>query len=361
MGQRTPLYQKHVDAGAKIVDFAGWDMPLHYGSQIAEHRQVRDHAGVFDVSHMNVVDLDGSEAEAFLRRMLCGDVAKLQPGAALYTLLLNEEGGVIDDLIVYRREGSWRLVANCGTRAKVLAWLRQHAAGKQLALRERADLAILAVNGPAAIATVATLLAPAQAESMHALRPFECAGSDDLFIARTGYTGEDGVELIVPAAAAPQLWDKLVAAGVRPTGLGARDTLRLEAGMNLYGHDMDEKTSPLSANLAWTIAWEPADRDFIGRAAVTRDRALIAEGRLPVLTGLVLETRGVLREGQEVTTDRGKGVITSGSFAPTLNLSIALARVPVHITACTVDLRGTPTPVRIVKPRFVRFGKKVFD
>ncbi|MGV3591923.1 MAG: glycine cleavage system aminomethyltransferase GcvT [Gammaproteobacteria bacterium] len=361
MAQRTPLYQKHVDAGAKIVDFAGWDMPLHYGSQIAEHRQVRDHAGVFDVSHMNVVDLDGSDAEAFLRHVLCGDVAKLQPGTALYSLLLNDEGGVIDDLIVYRREQGWRLVANCGTRAKVLAWLRKQGAGKQLELRERGDLAILAVHGPDAIAAVSALLPARQAERMQALDAFGFTETDGIFVARTGYTGEQGVELIMPGDAAAALWDKLLSAGIPPIGLGARDTLRLEAGMNLYGHDMDETTSPLSANLAWTIAWEPAERDFIGRAAVTRHGALLAEGRLPVLTGLVLESRGVLREGQKVTTDRGDGIITSGSFAPTLNLSIALARVPVHSTECTVDLRGTPTPVRLVKPRFVRFGKKVYD
>lgn len=360
MGLRTPLYEKHVDAGAKIVDFAGWDMPLHYGSQIAEHRQVRAHAGVFDVSHMNVVDVDGPDAETFLRHMLCGDVAGLRPGTALYSLLLNDDGGVIDDLIVYRRESGWRVVANCGTRAKVLAWLRRHAEGRQVDLRERGDLAILAVHGPEAIATLSRLL-PGHAERVQALGAFGFTESGDIFIARTGYTGENGVELIVPGTAAPALWDELNAAGIPPIGLGARDTLRLEAGMNLYGHDMDESTSPLSANLAWTIAWEPADRDFIGRAAVTRHRELLAAGQLPVLTGLVLETRGVLREGQKVTTDRGEGVITSGTFAPTLNVSIALARVPVHSTACTVDLRGTPTPVRLVKPRFVRFGKKVFD
>jgi aminomethyltransferase len=361
VGQRTPLYEKHVGAGAKIVDFAGWDMPLHYGSQIAEHKQVRTHAGVFDVSHMNVVDLDGPEAEAFLRRILCGDVAKLRPGAALYSLLLNEEGGVIDDLIVYRREQGWRVVSNCGTREKVNAWLHKHAQGRQVSLQARGDLAILAVHGPEALAVVAQLVSPAQAEQMQALGAFGFTESDDTFIARTGYTGENGVELIVPGNSAAALWDKLLAVGVQPIGLGARDTLRLEAGMNLYGHDMDEGTSPLSANLAWTIAWEPVDRDFIGRTAVARDRELLAEGKLPVLTGLVLETRGVLREGQKVTTDRGEGLITSGSFSPTLNLSIALARVPVHSTACTVDLRGTPTPVRLAKPRFVRFGKKVFD
>jgi aminomethyltransferase len=205
------------------------------------------------------------------------------------------------------------------------------------------------------------VVAPERAEAVRVLGSFGFTESGSWCIARTGYTGEHGLELMLPGSEAPALWERLLAAGVKPIGLGARDTLRLEAGMNLYGHDMDETTSPLSANLEWTIAWEPQDRDFIGRRAVTQHKHIMAEGRLPVMTGLVLETRGVLREGQKVVTDLGEGVITSGSFSPTLNLSVALARVPVHSTACQVDLRGTLTPVRLVKPRFVRHGKRVFD
>jgi len=360
VGQRTPLYQKHIDAGAKLVDFAGWDMPLHYGSQLAEHKQVREHAGVFDVSHMTIVDVDGKDALSFLRKLLCGDVAKLARGDALYTLMLNPQGGVIDDLIVYRRAQGWRLVVNCATRSKDLDWMRQHATGSAVTVNERRDLAILAVHGPRAIDSVCTLL-PTHAPQIAALGAFQFTEEGATFIARTGYTGEHGLELMLPGADAVSLWDSLLVAGVKPIGLGARDTLRLEAGMNLYGHDMDENTSPLSANLAWTLDWKPEDRDFIGRAAVVQHRRLLADGALPVMTGLVLETRGVLREGQRVVTDRGEGIVTSGSFAPTLNLSIALARVPVHSTACQVDLRGTLTPVRMVKPRFVRFGKKVFE
>jgi aminomethyltransferase len=361
LGHRTPLYQQHVDAGAKIVDFAGWDMPLHYGSQIAEHKQVREHAGVFDVSHMTIVDLEGEGAEEYLLRVLAGDVTKLVPGTALYTIMLNGTGGVVDDLIVYRRARGFRLVVNCGTRDKDLRWLNAQDTGNALVLRERRELAILAVHGPAAIGKVCDLLPAAQADAVKKLGAFRFAEFGDWFVARTGYTGEQGLEIILPGAEAPALWDKLLAAGIKPIGLGARDTLRLEAGMNLYGHDMDDTTSPLSANLEWVIAWEPASRAFIGREQAERDRQLQAAGKLPVLTGLVLETRGVLREGQKLLTDRGEGIITSGTFSPTLNLSIALARVPVHSTACQVDLRGVLTPVRMVKPRFVRNGKKVFD
>jgi aminomethyltransferase len=361
LGQRTPLYQQHLDAGAKMVDFAGWDMPIHYGSQIAEHKQVREHAGVFDVSHMTIIDVEGEAAQGWLLKLLAGDVTKLAPGAALYTIMLNGSGGIVDDLIVYRRERGFRLVVNCGTRDKDLRWLDAQNPGNAVALRERRDLAILAVHGPEAIATVRRLLPAAQAAAVAALGAFRFVEFGDWFVARTGYTGEKGLEIMLPGTEAASLWSRLLAAGIKPIGLGARDTLRLEAGMNLYGHDMDDNTSPLSANLEWVIAWEPAARAFIGREHAERDRQLLAEGKLPVLTGLVLETRGVLREGQRVVTDRGEGIITSGTFSPTLNLSIALARVPVHSTACQVDLRGVLTPVRIVKPRFVRNGKKIFD
>ncbi len=362
MNQRTPLYQRHLDAGAKIMDFGGWDMPLHYGSQLAEHRQVREHAGVFDVSHMTIVDVAGAQATAFLRKLLTGDVARLaQPGMALYTLMLNDNGGVVDDLIVYRLEAGYRLIVNCATRDKDLAWLARHSADSAVTLRPRPELAILAVHGPEAIGKVCTLLPPAQAERVKTLGAFRCFEAGEWFLARTGYTGENGLEILLPTSEAPAFWDRLLATGVQPVGLGARDTLRLEAGMNLYGHDMDETLSPLAANLEQTIAWEPGDRAFIGRAAVTLHKRQQAEGKLPVLTGLVLETRGVLREGQKVVTDRGGGIITSGTFSPTLNLSIALARVPVQSTACQVDLRGTLTPVRMVKPRFVRSGKKFYE
>lgn len=362
MAKQTALYQQHLDAGAKIVDFAGWDMPINYGSQIEEHNAVRTDAGVFDVSHMTVVDVSGRDAAVYLRYLLANDIAKLDvDGRALYSAMLNDDGGVVDDLIVYRMSFGYRVVVNCATRMKDLTWMVQHSSGYAISIEERPRLAILAVHGPASIDKVTQILSPAQADAVKQLSNFRGVELGEWFIARTGYTGEKGVELIIPSAEAPALWQKLLDVGVKPIGLGARDTLRLEAGMNLYGHDMDENVSPIAANMEQTIAWLPEDRDFIGRLAVTEHRRRQTEGQLPCLTGLVLEQRGVLREGQKVVTDKGEGIITSGTFSPTLKHSIALARIPVHSQSCQVEIRGTLTPVRIVKPNFVRFGKKIFD
>lgn len=362
MGQRTPLYQKHLDAGAKIVDFAGWDMPINYGSQIEEHNQVRTAAGVFDVSHMTVVDVSGTGAGDYLRNLLANDVARLdEVGRALYSAMLKPDGGVIDDLIVYRMSFGYRVVVNCATRDKDLAWMQEQTTGFEVSLSERPELAILAIHGPLSLEKVVGLLDADKAESVGSLKNFRGVELGEWFIARTGYTGEKGLEFILPAADAPTLWDQLLAADIKPVGLGARDTLRLEAGMNLYGQDMDETTSPIVSNMTQTIAWEPEDRDFIGRAAVAEQLKQQELGTLPELVGLVLEERGVLRAGQKVTTDQGEGVITSGSFSPTLKHSIALARIPINSTSCEVELRGKPTPVRIVQPNFVRFGKKVFE
>jgi len=361
MSQKTTLYQNHIDAGAKIVNFAGWDMPINYGSQIEEHNQVRLHAGVFDVSHMTVVDINGKDAMAFLRSLLANDVARLdETGRALYSAMLNQDGGVIDDLIVYRMSFGYRVVVNCATREKDLQWMQQQASDFTVSLDERPLLSILAIHGPESIDKVCSVLEPSDAESVRALGNFRGIElSNDWFIARTGYTGEKGLELIFPGGQAPGVWEKLLAAGVKPIGLGARDTLRLEAGMNLYGHDMDETTSPLAANMEQTIAWEPQDRDFIGRQAVEKHKQLQQQGKLPQLVGLTLQERGILREGQKVISDIGEGIITSGSFSPTLKHSIALARIPFGSSECQVDLRGKLTPVQIVKPNFVRFGKKL--
>ena len=362
MGQQTSLYQKHLDAGAKMVDFAGWEMPINYGSQIEEHNLVRNQAGIFDVSHMTVIDMSGDGAEAFLRYLLANDVAKLdEVGRALYSGMLNENGGVVADLIVYRMSFGYRVVVNCATREKDLAWIRTHAKDFDVTIEEQPQLAILAVHGPEAIDKVCSILDESRAATSAELKNFRGFETGSWFIARTGYTGEKGLEIILPSEEAPRVWDELLAAGVMPVGLGARDTLRLEAGMNLYGHDMDETISPIAANMEQTIAWQPEDRDFIGRQAVTAHLAEQKAGSLPILTGLVLEGRGVLREGQKVLCENGEGLITSGSFSPTLKHSIALARIPVESGACQVDIRGALTEVRIVKPNFVRFGKKVFE
>ena len=366
VGLRTPLYQQHLDAGAKIVDFSGWDMPIQYQSLIEEHHAVRQHAGVFDVSHMTVVDVKGPQAKAWLQILLANDVEKLnETGRALYSAMLNDNGGVVDDLIVYRMQEGYRLVVNCGTREKDLSWMQARSRGFDVQITERPELAILAVHGPESIDRVCQLLSPDIAAQVKTLGNFRALEAGDWFIARTGYTGERGLEVILPEQDAPGLWQSLLEIGVKPIGLGARDTLRLEAGMNLYGHDMDETVSPLAANMEQTIAWEPETRQFIGRAAVEQHKREQATGGLPILTGLVLEERGVLREGLrivcELNGETREGVITSGTFSPTLKHSIALARIPAGCQNCQVDLRGKLIPVRIVKPNFVRFGKKVFE
>lgn len=361
MGSRTPLYERHLAAGAKLVDFGGWDMPLHYGSQIEEHHQVRRDAGMFDVSHMTVVDVTGAEARAWLQYLLANDVARLEaPGRALYSAMLNPAGGVLDDLIVYRLDDGYRLVVNAATRAKDLAWMRQQAADFTVTITERDDLAMLAIQGPRARDLCASVVSDSRAVLIDQLEPFHGLPDGQWFLARTGYTGEDGLEIMLPAAQAPALWQALLDAGCKPCGLGARDTLRLEAGLNLYGADIDEQTSPLAANMAWTIAWEPAQRDFIGRQALEAQRQAADQ---PKQVGLLLSERAVLRSGQAVIVDGiGEGQITSGSFSPTLGCSIALARVP-RATAgsARVEIRGKSLPVRVIRPGFVRNGKQVFE
>ncbi len=357
MGQRTPLYDQHLALGAKMVDFGGWDMPLHYGSQVEEHHQVRRDCGVFDVSHMTVVDVSGEQARDYLQRLLANDVARLKSiGRALYTAMLNERGGVIDDLIVYLTDWGYRLVVNASTRDKDLAWMQAQAAGFAVEVRERPELAMLAIQGPHARARTSELVSQARAGLIHDLKPFQGMADGDWFIGRTGYTGEDGLEIILPAEQAPDFLSELVGAGIPPIGLGARDTLRLEAGLNLYGQDMTEEVSPLAANMGWTVAWEPAERDFVGRAALEQQRA---RDDLPKLVGLVLEERGVLRAHQVVRVNGvGDGEITSGSFSPTLGKSIALARVPAGTAErAEVEIRGKWYPVRVVQPTFVRHGK----
>jgi len=358
MGLRTPLYDSHLAAGARTVDFGGWDMPVNYGSQIEEHHAVRRDAGMFDVSHMCIVDLRGARVRDFLRGLLANDVAKLaQPGKALYSCMLRDDGGVIDDLIVYFLEPEWyRMVVNAGTRDKDIAWLREHAAGFGVSVAPRTDLAMIAVQGPNARQKAAQVLDPATAERALQLGPFFGLDAGALFVARTGYTGEDGWEIAMPAGEAAAYWQKLLTAGVRPCGLGARDTLRLEAGMNLYGNDMDETTSPLESGLGWTVAWEPQDRDFIGRGALAAQKA---SGDVRKFVGLLLEDRAVLRQHQKViVANVGEGEVTSGTFSPTLQRSIGFARVPAQTAdRCEVEIRGKLVPARVVRPPFVRKGE----
>ena len=357
MGKRTSLYETHVADGARIVDFVGWDMPVDYGSQIDEHHHVRRDAGMFDVSHMTVVDLHGMQTRDFLRQLLANNVDRLQEiGKALYTCMLNEDGGVIDDLIVYFMGQDWfRVVVNAGTHDKDLAWITAHAKKFGVEVKERDDLAMIAVQGPKARERVHEALDNAP-EDLRDMAPFYAHVLGDMFIARTGYTGEDGYEIMLPADRAAAFWDKLKGLGVKPCGLGARDTLRLEAGMNLYGTDMDETVTPLESALGWTVAWDPEDREFIGRDRLENQRRETAARKL---VGIILEDKGVLRDHLKVYIDGLEaGEVTSGSFSPTLGKAIGFARVPRDArSTCTVEVRGKQLSARIVKPPFVRNGK----
>ncbi|HXS27325.1 MAG TPA: glycine cleavage system aminomethyltransferase GcvT [Steroidobacteraceae bacterium] len=378
MGRRTPLYELHRSLGARLIDFGGWDLPLTYGSQLDEHHAVRKAAGLFDVSHMGIFDVRGRDARALLERLIANDVGKLQaPGKALYGCMLNESGGVVDDLIVYYldapgeahdglRDGErFRVVVNGATRETDLTWIRSQARGFDAEIIERVDLALIAVQGPEARAQVARVLAPGEAAASLALGRYRAAQIGDLYIARTGYTGEDGFEVMLPAAQAQDVWQRLNALGVVSCGLGARDTLRLEAGLNLYGHDMDASTHPFESRLGWTVALEPRARRFIGREAL---EAVLARGIDRKLIGLELDGRGVLRAGQRVIaadagpragSGHGQGIVTSGTFSPTLQRSIALARVPAA-TAGTVrvDVRGKLLEASVVEPPFVHLSTK---
>lgn len=362
MLKKTVLNAAHRAMNARMVDFGGWDMPVNYGSQIEEHNAVRNNCGMFDVSHMCPVDVVGADCRAFLSRLVANDVAKLKvSGKALYAAMLNEAGGVIDDLIIYfLTDTRFRIVVNAGTAEKDLAWMQAKAAEWKLdvTITQRRDgannLGIIAVQGPNARAKVWEVLPQAKAAT-EGLKAFFAAEVDQYFIASTGYTGEDGYEIMLPAGEAEALWNKLNAAGVAPCGLGARDTLRLEAGMNLYGQDMDETVSPLDAGLAWTVSLN-TDRDFVGKAA------LLANGQQKQFLGLILLDKGVLRGHQKVMTKQGDGEITSGSFSPTLQQSIALARLPLGVQIgdeVEVDIRGKALKAKVTKPVFARNGKAV--
>ncbi|PKO92343.1 MAG: glycine cleavage system protein T [Betaproteobacteria bacterium HGW-Betaproteobacteria-10] len=369
MLKKTVLNSAHRELGARMVDFGGWDMPVNYGSQIEEHHAVRRDCGMFDVSHMCPVDLVGADCRQFLSRLVANDVAKLQvSGKALYAAMLNDAGGVIDDLIIYfLSETRFRIVINAGTAEKDLAWMQAKVAEWQLdvSISQRRDganaLGIIAVQGPNARAKVWQVL-PQSKAATEGLKAFFAAEVDQYFIASTGYTGEDGYEIMLPAAEAEALWNALHAAGVTPCGLGARDTLRLEAGMNLYGQDMDETVSPLDAGMAWTVSLN-TERDFVGKSALTATAGSAEPGgQKKQFLGLILLDKGVLRGHQQVITKQGVGEITSGSFSPTLQQSIALARLPLGVRIgdeVEVDIRGKRLKAKVVKPVFARNGKAV--
>lgn len=356
--QKTPLYDQHIAAGAKTVDFGGWLLPVNYGSQVEEHHAVRKQAGMFDVSHMTVSDIKGQETLPFLSKLLANDIKKAttMEGKALYSCMLNEQGGVIDDLIVYYlSDDHCRLVTNAATNAKDMAWLAKQAADFDVAIQERPDLALIAVQGPEALASCGKQL-PQIAELLSSLKRFQGGFAGEVFVGRTGYTGEDGVEIILPAEQAPSTWQTLLEGNIQPCGLGARDTLRLEAGMALYGSDLDEEHTPLESGLSWTIALDD-ERDFVGKTALTTTDSRYR------MVGLVLEGKGVLRGHQPVLLQGDEiGSITSGTFSPTLNQSIALARVSTdsEITigdTVQVQIRQKQVAAKVVKYPFVVNGK----
>lgn len=362
MQNETPLASVHRELGGKMVDFSGWLMPVNYGSQIEEHHAVRQDAGMFDVSHMCIIDVFGEDRKAFLEHLLANDVSKLSGfGRALYSVMLNPRGGVIDDLIVYLMDDFYRLVVNCGTREKDLSWIKEQAEGYKVEVLERPQMAMIAVQGPKARSKFHELFTENDILTLELLNAFQgcfVESKEHCFVARTGYTGEDGYEVILPAGQAETLWRALLSKGVRACGLGARDTLRLEAGFNLYGHEMDESTSPLAANLAWTLALDES-RPFIGARAIQLEKETGVKNKL---VGLILKSRGVLREGYTVQIQESSrlGVVTSGSFSPTLSCSIALARVPVEVgDQATVIMRGRECIVDVVRPCFVRYGEAV--
>ena len=354
--KHTPLYQAHIDAQGKMVDFGGWEMPLNYGSQIEEHHQVRSDAGMFDVSHMTVVDFKGTQAKVFVQMLIANDVEKLKTeGKALYSCMLNESGGVVDDLIVYYiNDEDYRMVINAGTTEKDIAWINSQAQGFDVSVEPKFDLAMIAVQGPNAREKVFAAM-PGVENIAGELKPFNAASLGGLFIARTGYTGEDGFEIMLPEKSAEFTWKMLLEGGVKPCGLGARDTLRLEAGMSLYGSEMNEEVSPLEAALSWTVDLSNEDRQFVGRKALEE---LKNEGAKNTIVGLVLEGKGVIRDHQKVVTSLGDGEVTSGTFSPTMGKAIALARVPMGATgSCEIEMRNKLVSAKIVKPPFVRNGK----
>lgn len=359
--KQTPLYACHVAQNAHMVAFGEWEMPMHYGSQIQEHLNTRREVGMFDVSHMVVTDIQGPEATHFLRSILSNDVAKIQPNQALYSCLLHHQGGVLDDLIVYQLSTDhYRLITNSVTREKISLWLNQLAQDFQITLQPQTQYALIAIQGPKAIETVSQQFATLGLQSkIKALKSFSALQTEHCFIARTGYTGEPGVEILLSAEDGVSLWNNLAEAGVSPCGLGARDTLRQEAGLNLYGQEMDETTNPYEANLGFTIDLSDSTRNFIGKQAVL---AMQAQAQFN-LVGLVGDKSQIMRRHAPVfLADKTEGVVTSGTYSPTLSCAIAFARIPKQPAASVeVMVRRSPVQAQVVKLPFVRQGLATFE
>ena len=338
----TSLYPEHEVLQAKFVEFHGWKMPLHYGSAIAEHMAVRQNAGLFDVSHMTIIDMIGAGGRHFLRRLMTRDIDEIKhPGGACYSCMCNEQGGVIDDvLIYYRQPDNYRLIFNAATKSRVLEWLNTHSQGYSIGFQVRHDLSMIAVQGPEAIQKVMGIVSPYQMDMLSTLKRFNSIEDQQIFFSRTGYTGEDGLEIILPAHESMEMWKKLIHANVQPCGLAARDSLRLEAGLMLNGQDMDEHISPLECGLDWTISWKAYDREFIGKPSLIQQQE---ENQYSRMIGLALDAQAILRHGQPVTAyGQNVGHITSGIFSPLLKKSVAFARIQANAVSkpLHVEIRG---------------------
>ena len=350
---KTPLHNAHIQLGAKMVNFSNWEMPISYSSLIKEHNAVRNAAGIFDVSHMSVFDFDGGNQIAFFKKIFANDIKKIyKDNKAIYGALLNEEGGILDDLIIYHANNKFRLVSNCSTREQNKQWLEKYAVEFGVKVMERSDMGILAIQGPDALNKILEIKEiDAQ---VNTLQSFGCMFEGDKLYARTGYTGEDGLELIVPTQDINHLWDQALELGCTPIGLGARDTLRLEAGLNLYGNDMTINNHPYESNLGWTIDMSDKNREFIGKNALLS----IDQSKSQKIVGIILQDKGVLRSGYEITHEQGKGVVLSGSYSPTLQSSIGLARVDQgYKENGKVMIRNKVLNIDFVSPRFLGQGK----
>lgn len=356
MGLHTPLYEQHLALGAEMAEINGWELPLHFGSQVEEHLQVRKDCGMFDASFMTVIDVVGKQAKEYLQYLLANDVNLLKQDKVLYSVMLNNNAGILGDILVYLTKEGYRLIFNAGIPKQIISWMELHKNKLEVTLSVRSDTAVLAIQGPEAINKLLKQLHKQYADQLVQLAPLHSCFIGDWFVSRTGYTGEDGVEIVLPKSEATQLWLSLIGAGIMPIGMRARDTLRLEAGYSQYGLDMDENVSPLSCNMDWTIAWEPGERQFIGRKSLEER---LQAGHRNKLIGLVSEERGSLHNGDLVRIDNvGEGIITSTNFSPTLGKCIALARVPIETGArAEVEIKGKWCPVRVVPPKFVHHGK----
>jgi aminomethyltransferase len=360
--RRTPLYQWHVDHKARMVPFGGWDMPVQYAGIVAEHKAVRTAAGLFDISHMARFQLQGWGSLPLLEKVFTNSVGMMKDGQVRYGLVCNEAGGILDDILVYKWpddvcQYAFTVVVNASNRQKIHDWLLGHMDNAELA-DETLATTMVAVQGPTAVALASGLFA----DDVTGLRYYHATrtqyGGESVVVSRTGYTGEDGLEIMVPNALGVQLWDDLIARGAVPCGLGARDTLRLEAAMPLYGHELTEAINPIQAGLGWAVKLDKGD--FIGRDAL---RAAAANASQPVRVGLEVDGKRAAREGSALfgPDDDPAGTVTSGSFCPWLEKSLAMGYVPPAFaspgTALDVDIRGTRTPATVVPLPFYKRKK----